>query len=270
MSPDVLEWRLLDRKARCVTGVSIADHSSSCCCCCAGRRTDRCASPPRTTDASEGAALFRSDWAGCHGPSGTGGRGSDLTRGTFRHASDDGKLFRIIATGISGSPMPGVIATRPATSVWQLVAYVRVLNRQSSHAEMGDATAGRQLFEGRGRCSTCHRADTRAGPDLSNVALARSPAARRQVLVAPSDGAQKPSQMLRVIETTGAVHVGQLMDEDTFSVRLLENDRTLCAFDRKRLKSIERIAVRAAPHGGVAFTAREIDNVVAYLLTRRS
>jgi len=40
----------------------------------------------------------------------------------------------------------------------------------------------------------------------------------------------------------GAVHSGRRMDEDTFSVRLLDERGVLRSFERSSLRSIERLA----------------------------
>ena len=45
---------------------------------------------------------------------------------------------------------------------------------------VGDAARGRAIFEGKGTCSTCHRVNgrgPRAAPDLSDIGVARTPAA---------------------------------------------------------------------------------------------
>ena len=44
----------------------------------------------RAEDIQEGRRFFELDCASCHGGDARGGRGPDLTRGTFRHATDDG------------------------------------------------------------------------------------------------------------------------------------------------------------------------------------
>src|SRR5262245_89303 len=54
----------------------------------------------------------------------------------------------------------------------------------------GNAASGRALFEGRGRCASCHvigDEERSVGPDLSWIGIARTAAALRRSLVDPDD-----------------------------------------------------------------------------------
>jgi putative heme-binding domain-containing protein len=223
-------------------------------------------------DLDSGAVLFRSDCAGCHGVRGTGGRGPALTRGPFRNTTNAADLFRVIATGIPGSAMPGVIAVRAAPAVWQLVAYVRALRSMSPAMAFGDAAAGQRLFEGRGACLTCHRVagrGARTGPDLTEIADRRTAAALRAALLTSRTETDPAWWRLRVMDAHGAMHVGRRMDDDTFSVRLLTDEGTLCAFDRATVRSIEHVTTSPMPTYGAILAPMEIDDLVAYLRTFR-
>ncbi len=232
------------------------------------------ASPPAfaagASDVVTGAALFRRECAGCHGRRATGGRGPDLTRGTFRHAGNDADLFRLIATGIPGTAMPGAAATHP-DGIWQLVAYIRSLGGGlPQSAGPGDAAAGRRLFAGRAGCVACHQlSGTGArGPNLADVGRGRSSEALRRALVAP-EKATAGWFVLRVTDRRGTTHVGRRLDEDTYSVRLLKEDGTLRAFDRASVRSIEHVSVSRMPSYATTLTPVEIDYLVAYLRSLR-
>lgn len=101
--------------------------------------------PPMTAASIQAgrSAFLLEGCAGCHGADGRGrtrdtvgddawGRPSkpwDLTLGTFRGGPDAEDLYLRIAGGISGTPMPGYLATlqeRPET-LWHLVHFVRSL-----------------------------------------------------------------------------------------------------------------------------------------------
>ncbi len=223
------------------------------------------------TDVSAGANLFRSDCAGCHGRDATGARGPDLTRGTFRHAGDDAALFRVIARGIPGSPMPGALSIHSEPDVWQLVAYIRSLNHAPDLSSLeGDAAAGKRLFEQRGGCLTCHLVDGRGaclGPDLSGIGLSRTKSALRLSLVRQAPDVDPAWWSVRLVDATGRVFQGRRMDEDTYSVRLLDARGQLRSFKRAAVRSIERIEASTMPAYGTALTRTEIDDLVAYLST---
>src|SRR5437764_14494926 len=55
-----------------------------------------------------GAALFRSQCAGCHGPDGDGsGAGPNIASGVLPHGDSDEAVFRTISKGLTGTSMPG-------------------------------------------------------------------------------------------------------------------------------------------------------------------
>ena len=76
-------------------------------------------------DIQLGRRLFELDCASCHGGDARGGRGPDLTRGTFRHATNDEQLFQVVRFGIPGTEMPSRARTDPRA--WRVVAYLRSL-----------------------------------------------------------------------------------------------------------------------------------------------
>jgi cytochrome c553 len=184
----------------------------------------------RAEDIGSGAAIFDAECASCHGRRATGGLGPDLTRGTFRIAVDDNALFRVIATGIPGSRMPGALGRHSAEDVWQLVGYVRSLSPSAGTA-----------------------------PAHDNRARQRAPVEPPPRMVVTSGKlAPDTSQTVRVTTADGTVHSGRRMDEDTFSVRLLDDRGTLRSFERSAIRSIERVAASIPRRD-----ATEIDGIVA-------
>src|SRR5881628_962500 len=74
---------------------------------------------------AQGAALFQTNCAYCHGAHGEGGRGADLTTGIYRHGGSDRELFATIRNGIAGTEMP---ASRiNDEEAWKTAAYVKTL-----------------------------------------------------------------------------------------------------------------------------------------------
>src|SRR6201997_3844715 len=130
-----------------------------------------------------GESQFRANCAFCHGLGARGGgRGPDLTRTQKRHGKTDGDLFRTINDGIPGTAMPqngttsqGVGMT--AEEIWQVIAYIRSLEKKSDTTSTGNAAHGDKLFHGAAGCFTCHMVNGkggRLGPELTNVITARS------------------------------------------------------------------------------------------------
>ena len=114
--------------------------------------------PPYTAEAQEHAAyIFKEGCASCHGDEGRGdgverqvnseGYGTqprDLTRGIYKGSSDPEALYRLIVTGLPGTPMP-MNDWAYGEDAWHLVHYVRSLStaRESAPAASSELVAKR-------------------------------------------------------------------------------------------------------------------------------
>src|SRR5215469_14157743 len=88
--------------------------------------------------AETGRWMFRIYCAPCHGIRAAGGRGPDLTKGTYSAGDRDADLFRVISQGVPGSEM-GAYGNRVEDGdIWRLVAYIRSVSRRDNAAIPGD------------------------------------------------------------------------------------------------------------------------------------
>jgi alcohol dehydrogenase (cytochrome c) len=105
---------------------------------------------PAETVATRGRELFVRSCSACHGDTGKGGRGPDLTTGAWKHGGSDDEIARNIVRGIAGTQMPAIaMADADARAI---VAYLRAIGPQSQ--TKGDAAAGRVAFDA--QCRKCH------------------------------------------------------------------------------------------------------------------
>ncbi|MEE8161168.1 MAG: c-type cytochrome [Acidobacteriota bacterium] len=224
-----------------------------------------------SADLAEGARVFRSLCVTCHGRNGTGGQGPDLTRGEFRYGNRDLDLFRIIALGIEGTGMPGTVLTEE--QVWQTVAYVRSLSRRSGRRTLpGDRAAGERIYWDKGGCSICHMLNGtggRQGPDLSSVGWLRSPEHLRTSLLEPGEEVEPRWWSIRGIGRDGETIEGILLNEDTFSFRILDEAENLRSFFKRDLREFQRVKDSSMPSYKEILSERELDNLVAYLYSLR-
>lgn len=236
-----------------------------------------------TADLAAGRMLFESQCARCHGVGGTGGVAPALTRPVLRRAPDDAALQQVILAGIPGTAMLG-FWNLSAEEGAQVAAYVRTLGRQPPETLPGDPRAGRQLFESRGGCTTCHILGGQGAgwaPDLSDVGLRLRGARLREALVAP-DASQPISPLPSVhgpypaflaVEATlptGRVLRGTRVTEDDFTLVLREADGTLRSLDKTRLRRlVKRPGVSPMPSYASVFSGAELDDLVAYLASLR-
>ena len=227
-------------------------------------------------DTRMGRRLFQDQCSTCHGLNAEGGNeatGPDLTTGSFRHASSDAGLYRVIRDGVPGTSMIGVGVDAQEQVVWQLVSYLR--SREAANAVVdlaGSPAAGQQLFNGKGDCVRCHMVNgqgQRLGPDLSYVGNRRSPDELHSDLAEPDAEVNPRWWTMRVEGPNGQRFEGLRMDEDTFTFRIMDADENLRSFSKYGDWSYERVQTSTMPSADGSLTATERDDLVAYLYSLR-
>ncbi len=232
---------------------------------------------PFTTsvDVRMGERLFRAQCGRCHGRDATGNDETgapDLTAGTFANASSDAGLFDVIRDGIDGTAMIGISPRASDQTVWQIISYVNSLNLDPEDYELpGDVRAGREIYTGKGNCASCHMVNGeggRLGPDLSTVANRRDPDELRSDLLTPDEDVAPRWWTIRVTRTDGSVVEGLRMNEDTFTVRIMDENESLWHFLKGEVRSTERVTTSTMPSAD-NLTPTEVDDLVAYLFSLR-
>jgi putative heme-binding domain-containing protein len=234
---------------------------------------------------SRGQRLYLANCAPCHGPSGDGGKGADLTVPRYRRAPDDEALFRVIRYGIPGTEMP---LTRHLNDrdVRDVIEFLHSLRGGATAALRGDAARGGQLYRTKGNCARCHTIRGRGGamgPDLTAIGARRSPAHLRESLVSPETAVPEnfmvyrlfsviPDNFLQVRAVTkdGRRITGVRVNEDPFSIQIRDFSDRLHSFWKEELTELHRDRGKSPMPGyrGV-LSESEIDDLVAYLASLR-
>ena len=221
-------------------------------------------------DVEAGGRLYRSHCAVCHGINGEGARGANLTTGAFRHGSSDRNLFNTISVGIPGTEMPGIFFN--GRQMWQLVGFVRSLSQgRASEQASGDAGKGREVFAANA-CSGCHRIrgeGGRMGPDLSDIGAMRSLAHLQTSILNPDESVLPQHWMVQAKSKDGKVVSGMRMNEDTFSVQLLDAGGNLASFNKADLAEYAVDRSSAMPPYEGKITGDDFENLVAFLASLR-
>jgi putative heme-binding domain-containing protein len=216
-----------------------------------------------------GLRLYGSNCALCHGVTGDTVPNVDLRSGKFRHAGSDDDLIRVISTGIPGSAMPP--HKFEAADLTAVVAYVRSMRGARSTAGTGgDASRGRALFEGKGGCPGCHRVGahgSRIAPDLSEIGIMREPAALERSLLDPTAAMLPVNRPIRAVTREGKVIAGRRLNEDSYSVQLIDSEERLLSLKKADLKEYTVSRVSTMPSFREKLSSQELADVIAYLLT---
>lgn len=217
-------------------------------------------------DVAAGARIFRSHCAECHGIGGEGDRGPNLTTGVFFHGGTDADLLRNISSGIPGSSMPAIFFS--PDQVWQIVAYVRSLGRaRSADRPPGDPAHGGQLFREKG-CIGCHLVRGEGGvkgPDLSVIGSQRAPGHLRQAIVDPNAQVSLQYWVAKITLEKGEAYTGYLMNEDTYTVQILDFSRGLQSLAKHDFRKFEIDKSSVMPSYKGRLNETELNDLVAYL-----
>jgi putative heme-binding domain-containing protein len=219
-------------------------------------------------DIEDGGRVFRNTCANCHGPDGDQIAGVDLGRGQFRRASTDAELIQIIRNGIPNTPMPASNFSEAQAA--QVVAYLRSVAASKRTASVaGDPARGRGLFEGKGGCTSCHRVNgngSRLGPDLSTIGQVRRAVEIEQSILDPQADVQPANRFYRVVDKSGAVTTGRLLNHDSFTVQLLDGKEQLRSFQKANLKEYGFVPT-PMPSFRSTLTPQEVADVVSYMVS---
>jgi cytochrome c oxidase cbb3-type subunit 3 len=231
---------------------------------------------------TQGAVLFRQECVFCHGVAARGGmRGPDLTTGSWSHGGSDADLAATISAGVPGTAMPPNKLTDD--EIWQIVAYLRTL-QQPIASTTGDQKRGEALFVGTAHCSSCHIVNGRGGrlgPELTTVGSARSRAYIVESIRQPGrqltqnrafgEFVSLKYDTVTAVTADGRTIVGVPMNEDTFTIQVMDASERVHSLDKKSLKSVRHEDRSLMPtYDEGRLSAADLDDLVAYLQSLRS
>ncbi len=215
-----------------------------------------------------GKKLFVAHCALCHGIGGTGDRGPSLNRSELRRAADNQALFRIIKNGIEGAEMPDAWQMTDR-EIWQVAGYVRSLGRADVLKLPGDPIKGKEYYEKKGGCATCHIVSGRGGnlgPDLTNIGAQRSAGYLREALIDPGAAAPEGFLVVSIVTRDGNRVRGIRSNEDSFTIQLRDASNVFHSFRKLDLTELRKeFGVSLMPAYRDGFSASELDDLVAYL-----
>jgi cytochrome c oxidase cbb3-type subunit III len=230
---------------------------------------------------------FRANCAFCHGLGARGGgRGPDLTRAQKRHGNSDSDLFRTINDGVAGTAMPPNGATQQGVGmteeeIWQVVSYIRSMQAKAPAQAVGNVAHGKELFYGSAACSTCHMIQGkggRLGPDLTTAGSARSTEYLVESVRSPNrrlaqgiyEAMKEFSQeyeTVTVADADGTKFMGVVLNEDHFTLQMMDTREQLHLFQKDKLRSWEksRESLMQA-YDQKMLSDKDLQDVIAYLL----
>jgi putative heme-binding domain-containing protein len=217
-------------------------------------------------DVERGKQLYNGRCAGCHGPTGDGGKGTNLATPALPRAQTDLALYRIIRYGLPDTEMPGHNLTQ--REIWQISAFVRQLGRAGSGGLTGDPRRGEALVTQKGGCIACHVVNGKgglAGPALTDIGNRRSPSYLRAKLVDPGRELATGFSVVRLLTRDGKRLTGTRLNEDTWSIQIRDDSGGLHSFWKEELAELTIEQRTTMPSYAKLLSESEINDIVAYL-----
>jgi len=241
---------------------------------------------PRAAKAGE--YEFRINCALCHGLGARGGgRGPDLTRAQKKHAHSDAEMFQVISNGIPGTAMPangtnGQGVGMTDEEIWQIITYIRSVEVKAGAKPLGNPTHGKELFYGDANCSLCHTVASRGGrigPELTSVGGSRT---RESIIDSVRDPSRRLAwglaeatkefpqeyESITVVTADGKTIKGVALNEDSFSVQMMDMSETIYLLKKDKLRSFQKSRESVMPkYGTDILSDKDLEDIVAYLVS---
>jgi cytochrome c oxidase cbb3-type subunit III len=215
-----------------------------------------------------GLQLYRANCYVCHGENGDQVTGVNFRAG-IRRASTDEEVSRIISGGIPGTGMPPTNLTEPQRRA--LVAYLRSMNATTGGGKLpGDAARGMAIFDGKGGCISCHRANGTGsyfGPDLSDIGATRQEAYLERSILEPNETIAPQNRLVRAVTKQGATITGRRLNEDTHTLQLVDEKDRLISLSKSDLREFTLLKTSTMPSYQAKLSPQEVADVVSYLLS---
>jgi putative heme-binding domain-containing protein len=220
-------------------------------------------------DIQFGAKIFGEQCTVCHGNTGDGVAGVDLRANRFKRSTTDNDLRRVISEGVEGTSMPAFKFQPPELTA--VIAYLRNMRTFDAKTSLiGDEAKGKAVFEGKGQCSTCHRVNgkgPRVAPDLSDIGTIRTPDALMKAVLDPETEIRHGNRYIRAVTKDGRVINGRRLNEDTYTVQVIDENEKLVSLVKADLKEYGLVRRTPMPSYRGKLSEGEMADLLAYLLS---
>lgn len=230
------------------------------------------ANPLKKENVQKGKIQFRQNCAECHGDEGMGGIGPNLLESPLvRHDMNGNLIAPVIQEGRVDKGMPA-FPLMPQADILDIVAFLHAnigANKGKSSIAASDQTlkqfltgnaeAGREYFNGKGQCNTCHSPTG----DLAGIAKIYSPMRlEARFLYPPRD-----NLTATVFLPSGKKINGQLLHFDAFYVAIIDEQGWYHSWPLQHVKV--EVKDPLAEHRELLskYNNKDIHDIFAYLET---
>jgi len=223
--------------------------------------------------------MYRGLCSGCHGGTGRGGKGPNLTDDRWLHGGKDEDIEKVIRNGVPKTTMKKLGESLKDEQIAKIIAYVRSLALAPGDSTWkpymaGDPKLGEQLFfakESKALCAKCHtvaRKGGRVGPALDRIAVRRSPEFVMESIVQSSKFIDPSFESVLVVTEDGKPIKGLRVNETNFSIQLREENGRFHSFFKRDLEAFKVLKESMMPDNiSEQLTVKQLHDLFAYLMT---
>jgi putative heme-binding domain-containing protein len=154
-----------------------------------------------------------------------------------------------------------------------IVAYLRSLAASPAGTRLaGNAARGQTIFTGKGQCQNCHSVagvGSRTGPSLSEIGALRRAVELQRSIVDPGVEIRADHRPVRVVMKDGSTITGRLLNQDTFTIQLLDPGARLRLVEKSAVREFTMLKESPMPSYRDKLDAQEVADLVTYLTTLR-
>jgi len=140
--------------------------------------------------------------------------------------------------------------------------------RNTSETLPGNPIRGQAVFGGKGHCISCHRVGetgSALGPNLTAVGSELTVDQLRKSLLDPNPSVPPAYQRYRVITRDGKAVSGRLLNQDPYSLQMIDSNNQLVAFERSELREWGSTLTPPMPSYSGTLNTDELADVLAYI-----
>jgi putative heme-binding domain-containing protein len=139
-----------------------------------------------------------------------------------------------------------------------------VIQTPLSEAEIAKGT---KLLKANG-CLSCHRVGdmgSYVGPNLTGIGASRSTDQIQAALVTPSKDVTPENRSVRLVTGDGKTVTGRILNQDGFSVQLIDSSDQLRSFQKAGLREFEIVTANPMPSYANKMSPQDLIDLVHYL-----